>query len=74
MAGHLGSGAESYCARLKRQLYGIHHAVSPKHLHRYVAEVAFKHNARTMEDGARTVAAIQGGEGKRLKYRQSVAR
>jgi transposase-like protein len=66
--------AESFFSRLKRQMYGTHHAVSPKHLHRYVAEVAFKHNTRKMEDGERTVAAIQGGEGKRLRYRSAVAK
>lgn len=59
--------AESFFSRLKRQLYGTHHAVSKKHLHRYVSEVAFKHNTRKMDDGARTVVAIQGGDGKRLR-------
>lgn len=68
------NSVESFFSRLKRQMYGTHHAVSPRHLHRYVAEVAFKHNTRKMEDGERTVAAIQGANGKRLKYRQSVAR
>jgi transposase-like protein len=68
------NGAESFFSRLKRQLYGTHHAVSPKHLNRYVAEVAFKHNTRWLEDGARTVAAIQGGDRKRLPYRQYVQR
>lgn len=64
--------AESFFSRLKRQLYGTHHAVSREHLHRYVAEVAFKHNTRHMNDGERTAAAIHGGEGKRLTYRNSV--
>jgi transposase-like protein len=63
------NGAESFFSRLKRQLYGTHHAVSPKHLHRYVAEVAFKHNTRWFEDGERVVRAIQGSDGKRLRYR-----
>ena len=63
------NGAENFFARLKRQLYGTHHAVSKKHLHRYVAEVTFKHNTRELEDGARVVSAIQGAEGKRLRYR-----
>lgn len=58
---------ESFFSRLKRQMYGTHHAVSRKHLHRYVAEVAFKHNTRHMEDGERTITAIQGGEGKKLR-------
>lgn len=67
------NGAESFFSRLKRQLYGTHHAVSKRHLHRYVSEVAFKHNTRKMEDGERTVAAIQGGEGKRLRYKAPIS-
>lgn len=70
---HVNS-AESFFSRLKRQLYGTHHAVSKRHLHRYVSEVAFKHNTRKMEDGERTVAAIQGGEGKRLRYKTPTSR
>ncbi len=69
---HINS-AESFFSRLKRQLYGTHHAVSRKHLHRYVAEVVFKHNTRWFEDGERVVRAIRGGDGKRLRYRQPVA-
>jgi transposase-like protein len=68
---HINS-AESFFSRLKRQLYGTHHAVSKKHLHRYVAEVAFKHNTRAMEDGERVVTAIQGADGKRLRYKEPV--
>ena len=37
-----------------------------KHLPKYVAEFEFRHNHRHVEDGARTVAAIRGSEGKRL--------
>jgi hypothetical protein len=48
---HINS-AESFFSRLKRQLYGTHHAVSKRHLHRYVAEVAFKHNTRVRGWGA----------------------
>jgi transposase-like protein len=65
--------AESFFSRLKRQLYGTHHSVSRKHLHRYVSEVAFKHNTRNMEDGERVVQAIQGGERKRLRYKEPVS-
>jgi transposase-like protein len=68
---HINS-AESFFSRLKRQLYGTHHAVSPKHLHRYVAEVAFKHNTRWYEDGERVVRAIHGADGKRLRYKEPV--
>jgi transposase-like protein len=68
---HVNS-AESFFARLKRQIYGTHHSVSPRHLHRYVAECAFKHNTRWFEDGERTVRAIRGADGKRLRYKQPV--
>ena len=65
--------AESFFSRLKRQLYGTHHSVSRKHLHRYVSEVAFKHNTRNMEDGERVIQAIQGGERKRLRYKAPIS-
>ena len=64
--------AESFFSRLKRQLYGTHHAVSKKHLHRYVAEVAFKHNTRKLDDGERVQEALRMVEGKRMRYQQPV--
>jgi transposase-like protein len=64
---------ESFFAILKRQMYGTHHAVSKKHLHRYVSEASFKYNTRKMDDGARTEAAIRGAIGKRLRYREPIA-
>jgi transposase-like protein len=64
---------ESFFSRLKRQLYGTHHAVSKRHLHRYVAEVVFKHNTRKLDDGQRVIEAIQRAEGKRLVYQDSSA-
>ena len=39
---------ESVWALLKRQIYGIHHWVSEKHLKRYVAEMTYRFNAREM--------------------------
>lgn len=64
---------ESFFAILKRGVYGTWHAVSPKHLHRYVAETEFRYNHRRIDDGARTLAAIRGAEGKRLTYREQAA-
>ena len=61
--------AESFFALLKRGLIGTFHAVSRHHLHRYVNEFQFRWNHRKVDDGARTVAAIRGAEGKRLYYR-----
>jgi len=66
------NAVESFFSRLKRQLYGTHHAVSKKHLHRYVAEVAFKHNTRKLDDGERVLAALRMAEGKRLRYQEPV--
>lgn len=62
--------AESFFALLKRGLVGTFHAVSKRHLHRYVNEFAFRWNHRRVEDGERTVQAIRGAVGKRLMYKQ----
>jgi transposase-like protein len=64
---------ESSFALLKRGITGIYHAVSKKHLHRYVGEFDFRWNARKLNDGDRTVRAIRGASGKRLSYRSLVA-
>ncbi len=60
---------ESSFAILKRGITGIYHAVSKRHLHRYVGEFDFRWNTRRMNDGQRTVAAIRSATGKRLMYR-----
>lgn len=65
--------AESFFALLKRGVYGNFHAVSEKHLQRYVNEAAFKWNNRSsmgIEDAARANNAIKGAAGKRIMYRQ----
>jgi transposase-like protein len=61
--------AESSFAVLKRGIVGIYHAVSKRHLHRYVSEFDWRWNHRTMNDGARAVALIRAAEGKRLVYK-----
>ena len=64
---------EGFWAGLKRQLNGTHHAVSAKHLQRYITEQAFKWNNRSavgIEDAERANNAIKGAEGKRLMYRR----
>ena len=65
--------AESFFSLLKRGVYGNFHAVSEKHLQRYVNEAAFKWNNRVangIEDAERANNAIKGASGKRLMYRQ----
>ena len=64
--------AESFFALVKRGVYGTFHAVSEKHLQRYVDEAAFKWNNRIslkIDDTMRAHNAIKGAAGKRLTYR-----
>ena len=63
---------EGFFSLLKRSMYGTFHAVSKKHLHRYVQEAAFKYNTRTLEDGERVSQLLQQSVGKRLRYRDPV--
>jgi transposase-like protein len=60
---------ESSFALIKRGMIGIHHAVSKKHLPKYLAHYDFLWNGRKMNDGQRTIAAIKAADGKRLYYR-----
>ncbi len=62
--------AESYHSLLKRSIFGTHHHLSKKHLPRYLREREFCWNLRHATNGERTVAAIEGAEGKRLMYRE----
>jgi hypothetical protein len=65
---------ESAFSLLKRGMYGTFHNVSRKHLHRYVAEFDFRWNARKVDDGERLARAVRSAEGKRLRYREPVAK
>ncbi len=67
------NGIESFWSLLKRGYHGTFHHVSAKHLDRYVAEFAGRHNARgsdTAEQMRRTAAAMSG---KVLQYVDLVA-
>jgi transposase-like protein len=59
---------EGFFSLLKRGINGVYHHVSKEHLHRYLAEFDFRYNTRKIDDHERTIAAIAGFEGKRLKY------
>ncbi|HTF36490.1 MAG TPA: IS1595 family transposase [Myxococcota bacterium] len=64
---------EGFFSLIKRGMYGTFHSVSKKHLHRYVSEFEFRYNSRHVNDGDRTLKAIQSVEGKRLTYRAVVS-
>jgi transposase-like protein len=61
--------AESSRTLIKRGLVGIYHNVSREYLHRYLWQFDFMWNNRKLNDGERTITAIQGAEGKRLLYK-----
>lgn len=62
---------ESYFSVFKRGMRGIYQHCSEKHLHRYLAEFDFRHNARKalgVDDEQRAAKMIRGAKGKRLTY------
>jgi transposase-like protein len=65
---------EGFFSLLKRGVNGTYHHVSEAHLPRYLAEFDHRWNHRDVSDSQRTVAALQGAEGKRLKYRGATAK
>lgn len=63
---------ESMWALLKRQIFGVHHWVSPKHLHRYVGEMSYRVNRREMPRGDRVNNMLAQAEGP-LPYKVLIA-
>jgi hypothetical protein len=64
---------ENYFSILKRGITGTFHHVSEAHLHRYLSEFDFRHNARSglgVDDNERMMKAAKGIVGKRLTYRR----
>lgn len=64
---------ESSWALLKRQIVGIHHFVSPKHLHRYLDEMMFRQNRIDTGEGERANTLMASATGKRLRYKELIA-
>ena len=62
---------EGYFSIFKRGMKGIYQHCGEQHLHRYLAEFEFRYNNRAAlgcNDTDRSVAALSGIVGKRLKY------
>ena len=66
------NGIESFWALLKRGYYGTYHKMSVKHLHRYVAEFAGRHNIRSLDTIEQMAALAVGMVGKRLRYQDLI--
>jgi transposase-like protein len=58
---------EGFWSLLKRQINGIHHSVSPKHLHRYCNEATFRYNSKEITQDERFRNAVANCDG-RLTY------
>ena len=59
---------EGYWNILKKQINGIHHSVSAKHLQRYCDESAFRYNSRDCNQDVRFANALAACNGT-LKYK-----
>ncbi len=65
---------ESSFSLLKRGVIGTFHHISAKHLPKYIAEFDHRWNTRHDSDTARTQAGIKKTRGKRLKWKEMVAK
>ncbi len=62
------NGIESFWSMLKRGYIGTYHQMSAKHLHRYIAEFAGRHNVRQLDTAEQMGMLAAGMRGKRLTY------
>lgn len=58
---------EGFWSLLKRQINGIHHSVSPKHLQRYCNEATYRYNSKSLTQDEIFKNTLRNCEG-RLKY------
>jgi transposase-like protein len=65
-------GIENFWSILKRQINGIHHFVSPKHLQRYCDEAAFRYNNRAKAQDERFAIALTQVNGS-LQWKELVS-
>ena len=66
------NGLESFWSMFKRGYHGVYHRMSVKHLHRYVAEFAGRHNIRDKDTVEQMQHIFAGMVGKRLMYRDLI--
>lgn len=71
---HLNTnGIENFWSHLKRGIIGVYHQVSPKHLHRYCNETAYRYNSRKITDRERFELSVKNSEG-RLTYKELIGK
>ena len=67
------NGMESTWSLLKRGYHGTYHHWSTKHLRRYAAEFAGRHNQRPLDTIEQMQSIMRGMGGKRLRYEDLIA-
>ena len=69
------NGIESVFAVMKRGIIGVYHHASPKHLHRYVGEFAFRLNEGDVKHHTldRLASLFDAAVGRRLTYKDLIA-
>ena len=67
------NGIESFWSMLKRGYQGTYHQMSEKHLNRYVAEFAGRHNIREQDTIEQMSRIARGLVGKQLPYAELVS-
>lgn len=65
---------EGFFGIFKRGLAGVYHHIGRKNVGRYVDEFTYRYNTRKMSDAARAELMVTKAEGKRLLYRQPIAK
>ena len=68
------NGMESFWSMMKRGYHGVYHKMSPEHLDRYVTEFSGRHNDRERNTEEQMVRMVEGMVGKRLRYRDLIAK
>ena len=66
------NGIEGFWSLLKRQIIGIHHNVSPKHLQRYCNEASYRYNNRGITQDERFANVLRNCNGS-LQYKELIA-
>lgn len=66
--------AEGFFGNLKPSIRGTYRAISPKHLNRYLTEFDHRYSTRHEQDGERALDGIKRMSGKRLTYKQLIAK
>ena len=63
------NGIEGVWSLFKRQVYGIHHHISAKHMDAYLGEMCYRHNRRDLDEGQRVNDLLSSVDGLRLTYK-----